>query len=388
MLKCNGSWSDCIFPAKNQLPNEPFFKIILAVGNMTDLTAILQAGVAAHAWPCVAVAIVKPRQENRIFLAGKHTYASQRTLLPEDLFDLASLNKILVTTTLVAQLYQEGILPLDATVGSIFPVFLAGPQPEWRKTMTVRHLLAHCAGLAPGYPFYRLPWTKRESFREIILQQELRCAPGQSACYSDLGMLLLGEIITEILGQDLATLAKQRIFAPLGLRDIVYCPALLRRPSCVPTELRTDIGEPWQGVVHDENARWLGGIAGHAGLFANIGDLAKLTRSYFYSSGCLLSENTLRLFTRPAGIVPGSSRCLGWDSPSQNSSAGNYISPSSYGHTGFTGTCLWIDPEKALAVILLSNAVYPQRTDKQLAYPHFLRQVYNAVLSDHTAIIR
>ncbi len=354
---------------------------------MTDLTGILQAGVAAHAWPSVAVAIVKPQQDSQFFWAGKHTYKCQRTLLPEDLFDLASLSKVLVTTTLIAQLCQEGLLSLDTSIGSVFPDFLAGRHPAWRKAVTVRHLLAHCAGLAPGYPFYRLPRTERDSFREILLRQELLCAPGTTACYSDLGMMLLGEIITEILGQDLADLAKERIFSPLGLSEIVYCPAPFRRPDCVPTELRADIGAPWQGVVHDENARWLGGIAGHAGLFANIIDLAKLVRSYFYGSVQLLEDNTLRLFSRPAGIVPGSSRCLGWDSPSRGSSAGNYISPGSYGHTGFTGTCLWIDPEKALAIILLSNAVYPRREDKQQAYPHFLREVYDAVLSEHTAVI-
>ncbi|NLZ64491.1 MAG: beta-lactamase family protein [Lentisphaerae bacterium] len=349
---------------------------------MLDLTSILQAGVAARAWPCAAAAVVSPRQPSRIFLAGSHTYCGDKQLRESDWFDLASLSKVLVTTTLVAQLCEQGTLSLNTTLAEIFPEFTLGLQAAWRQEVTIRHLLAHCSGLPAGYPFHQLSPDRRQDFRQILLSLPLTAAPGQVECYSDLGMMILGEVVVTLLGQNLDSLARQQIFSPLGLHDgIGYCPALQQRSSCVPTELCADSGQPWQGMVHDENARWLGGIAGHAGLFANITTLARLVQALFPSNSKLLPEDMLRLFTRPAGIIPASSRCLGWDSPSRNSSAGEHISPQGYGHTGFTGTCIWIDPEKELAVILLSNAVHPCREDKRHAYPEFLRQVCNAVFA-------
>ncbi len=353
---------------------------------MRDLREILQAGVAARAWPCAAGAVISPHRPSRFFLAGKHTYAGQRELRPGDLFDLASLSKVLVTTTLVAEFCQQSRLSLDTAVASFFPEFATGAQTSWREKVSLRHLLAHCAGLPAGFAFHRRKNLDRGEFRRILLGLPLLGPPGQNECYSDLGMMILGEILVAQTGQELGALAQQKIFTPLGIVDgIGYSPALLRHSSCVPTELRDDIGQPWQGVVHDENTRWLGGTAGHAGLFANILTLARLAREFFPCSSTLLSPAILRQFTQRAEIVPGSSRCLGWDSPAQNSSAGKYISPQGYGHTGFTGTGLWIDPEKELGAILLSNAVHPRREDKARAYPKFLRQFCDAVFGGAAA---
>ncbi|NLF92370.1 MAG: beta-lactamase family protein [Oligosphaeraceae bacterium] len=186
---------------------------------MLDLTGILQAGVSARAWPCAAAAVVSPRRPSRVFLAGSHTYCGGRQLQEEDWFDLASLSKVLVTTTLVAQLCQQGTLSLNTTLAEIFPEFTLGPQAEWRRAVTIRHLLAHCSGLPPGYPFHRLPPRRRPDFRQILLSLPLTTAPGRMECYSDLGMMILGEVTVARLGQNLDTLARQRIFSPLGLHE-------------------------------------------------------------------------------------------------------------------------------------------------------------------------
>ena len=350
---------------------------------MQKLQQILNEGVEKHAWPGAALALLKLGTPPQIAVAGTHTYQSQRLLKETDLFDLASLSKVLVTTTLAAELIIEGSLDLETKIVQILPEFCLPEAPDavWRRQVSIRHLLAHCSGLPAGFPFYRLPRTRNRDFRQLLCKIALLYSPGSKSIYSDLGIMLLGEIIQVCRQQSLEALAQQRIFQRYGLSQACYNPPLRLRCDCVPTEIRSDLGIPWQGVVHDENARWLGGVAAHAGVFANILDLCCFAESLLAGKG-IFGKPGFSEFIRPAGLIPGSSRCLGWDGMGPNSSGGRLLSPTSFGHTGFTGTSLWIDPQRQLAIILLSNAVYPQRKCKEQTFLEFRRSLHERITSE------
>jgi CubicO group peptidase (beta-lactamase class C family) len=188
--------------------------------------------------------------------------------------------------------------------------------------------------------------------------------------YSDLGILLLGEILERVTGKDLEDLANQEVLGPLGMNDAMYRPAAALRSRIAPTEIDSWRGRLVHGEVHDENAFGLGGVAPHAGLFSTARSLGAFAQMMLnggaYGGRRLLKPETIALFTRRANLVAGSSRALGWDTPSEPSSAGALFSASSYGHTGFTGTSLWIDPERELFAILLTNRVHPTRDNPKI----------------------
>ncbi|MDD3953344.1 MAG: serine hydrolase [Lentisphaeria bacterium] len=329
---------------------------------MNNLRQILEDGVCRKAFPCAAIAVVSPGKPTDIAVAGQHTYESNRPLLESDLFDLASLTKVIVTTTLTAKLVCDGKICLDDKVAEFLPEFLAPDSPDaaWRSQISIRHLLAHCSGMPAGYPFHQLPRSKNRDFRKILCGIDLLYCPGAQQLYSDLGMLLLGEILQECYQDTLDNLARKRIFTPVGMEQACYNPPVPLRCNCVPTEIRADIGISWQGVVHDETTRWLGGVAAHAGVFASIGDLCRFAEALLAGKG-VFGHPAFAEFIRPANMVPGSSRCLGWDSNDNGL----------FGHTGFTGTSIWFNPRKQQAVILLSNAVHPHRTCKETAFLQF-----------------
>jgi CubicO group peptidase (beta-lactamase class C family) len=336
---------------------------------MNTLQQILTDGVRKKAFPAAAMAVVTPGKPTDIAVAGHHTYESDRPLLESDLFDLASLTKVIATTTLTAQLLCDGKLHLDDKVADFLPEFLANnnaPDAAWRSKVTIRHLLTHCSGLPSGYPFHRLPRSKKRDFRKILCGIPLLQPPGELEIYSDLGMLLLGEILQEYYQDTLDNLARELIFTPFGMLQTCYNPPVQVRCNCVPTELRADIAIPWQGVVHDETARWLGGTAAHAGVFASIGDLCRFAEAIMTGKG-VFGHPAFAEFIQPANIVPGSSRCLGWDSQAKGL----------FGHTGFTGTSIWFNRQKQQAVILLSNAVHPHRRCKEIAFLQFRRELIN-----------
>jgi CubicO group peptidase (beta-lactamase class C family) len=230
--------------------------------------------------------------------------------------------------------------------------------------VTVRHLLTHSSGLAATAPLYQ-EIQGRTSYRERIEAMDLTYPPGSRSVYSDLGIILLGEILEQASGRPFEDLVRERVLDPLGMRDTMFRPPAELRSQSAPTELDPWRGRMVQGEVHDENAFALGGVAPHAGLFATASDLARFAQMML-NGGTLdghhiVSRETIDLFTRRAGI-PDSDRALGWDTKSaEGSSAGTLFSPRSFGHTGFTGTSIWIDPERQLYVILLTNRVYPTR---------------------------
>jgi CubicO group peptidase (beta-lactamase class C family) len=195
--------------------------------------------------------------------------------------------------------------------------------------------------------------------------------PRTKMVYSDLGILLLGEILERVTGKDLASMAREEIFEPLDMDDTMFQPDASLRSRIAPTERDPWRGRVVQGEVHDENAYGLGGVAPHAGLFSTARSLAQFAQMMINGGAGngrrLLNPETIALFTSRANLVQGSSRALGWDTPSEESSAGRFFSASSYGHTGFTGTSLWIDPERELFVILLTNRVHPTRENPKIA---------------------
>jgi CubicO group peptidase (beta-lactamase class C family) len=280
------------------------------------------------------------------------------------IYDVASLTKVVVTTTAAMILEEQGRLDLDEPVSTYLPEFVDGEAAK--ASITVRMLLTHRGGLEAYAPLYK-EFRGRDQYLEQIAQRPLKAPPGKETIYSDWDMVILQLIIEEITGQPLDVFAAERIFHPLGLRETMFNPdttnlALRRRiaPTAVDSMRR---GLLW-GVVHDGNAWAMGGVSGHAGLFSSARDLAVFAQMMLnggtYDGVRLLRPATIARWTTAQGA--GSSRALGWDTPANESSAGDYFSPRSFGHTGFTGPYMWIDPERGLFVVLVTNRVNSRGT--------------------------
>jgi beta-N-acetylhexosaminidase len=283
----------------------------------------------------------------------------------ETIYDLASLTKVITATTLAMQLFDRGQLKLEYAVSRFFPSF----TENGRDKITVGHLLTHSSGLPAHLPLYK-DLTGKQQFIRKILQVPLEYEPGTKAIYSDLGIILLGDIIEKVAGATLDQLASRQIFQALGMTHTFFRPGASLKTLVAPTE-----NDPWrgrllQGEVHDENAYAMGGVSAHAGLFGNSGDLAvfcqMLLNGGVYDHRRIVRPSTLEKFTRRQNSPEGSSRALGWDTPSPAGSAGSLMSPSSFGHTGFTGTSIWIDPARELFVVLLTNRVHPTRDNNAI----------------------
>jgi len=271
------------------------------------------------------------------------------------LFDLASLTKVVATTTAVALLLERGKLTLDTPVQSLLPEF----RGENKERINIRHLLTHTSGIPPGLWLYGSARSPEAALQQVLTQR-LRREPGQQAEYSDLGMILLAEAAEVAAGEPIDRFLARELFAPLGMTSSMFLPPLAYQERTIPTALVNERGFTLQGVVHDANAFRLGGVAGHAGLFSTGRDLlifGEMMLQRGSSGGVqILQPQTVQSFTRRQ---PGAdTRALGWDTPSDRSSAGRFLSARSYGHTGYTGTSLWIDPELSLVVVLLTNRTY------------------------------
>ena len=317
---------------------------------------------------------------------------------PSTIYDLASLTKVIATTTLTMRRVDSGALDLDDAASFHLPELEGSPA----GAATLRDLLAHSSGL-PCCTEIFLELGEGLDRREArarylahIAGTELEAGRRERALYSDLGVLILGEILERRAGRPLNELVEDEIVGPLGLASISYLPlsspppppagtaepdrALLDRIA--PTEYDAWRGRLPHGEVHDENTHALGGIAPHAGLFGAARDVAAFAQATLnggaYGPVRIASAETVALFARRAGLVPGSSRALGWDTPSEPSSAGRWFSARSFGHTGFTGTSLWIDPELELIVVLLTNRVHPTR--ENIAIRRLRPAVHDAIV--------
>ncbi|MDE2849116.1 MAG: serine hydrolase [Acidobacteriota bacterium] len=317
--------------------------------------------------------------------AGRLTYEDDApAVTPSTIYDLASLTKVIATTTLMMRRVESGALDPDGTAASFLPELEGSPVGG----ATLRDLLAHSSGLPCCTELFRELGESldrdeaRARYLEHIAATELKAGSRERAIYSDLGVLLLGEILERESGRGFAELVQDEILDPLGLADTGYLPADSLRHRIAPTEFDAWRGRLPHGEVHDENTHALGGIAPHAGLFGTARDVAAFAQTMLnggaYGERRIVNTDTVALFTRRAEFVPGSSRALGWDTPSDPSSAGRYFSARSYGHTGFTGTSLWIDPELELIVVLLTNRVHPTR--ENIAIRRLRPAIHDAVV--------
>jgi CubicO group peptidase (beta-lactamase class C family) len=317
---------------------------------------ILQQAIAERAFPAAVVEVGNSRQPLWRESFGRLTFDPESPPTRDDtVFDLASLTKVLATTTLVMRQVELGMLSLDDPV--------AHHVPDWRDdgpvVVTIRDLLSHSAGLAAHVPFYR-DHQGRDSFEAAIVQTPRAYEPRTKSIYSDLGFMLLGFVLDRI-----APLATQfdTLCVHMGsIQDLQFTPPVIWKPRTAPTRI-----DPWRqrlliGEVDDDNAWALGGAAGHAGLFGVIGSVGEYARHVMQvlegRTGAF-TQATAEKFVARRIEIPGSSRALGWDTMLPTSSCGTRMSPRAFGHVGFTGTSLWIDPERSVYVALLTNRVHP-----------------------------
>jgi beta-glucosidase-like glycosyl hydrolase/CubicO group peptidase (beta-lactamase class C family) len=315
---------------------------------------------------------------------------------PFSLYDVASLTKTVATTTGVMLLLRDGRIGLDDPVVQHLPGFDRG-DPR-KSLVTVRHLLLHQSGL-PAYQAFHASLRGDGEVREAVFDLPLTNPPGTTTTYSDIGFITLGWVVEAAAGERLDALLRRDAFEPLGMLDTDFLPDPAERARTAPTERLTSARQyPIHGEVHDENAHIMGGIAGHAGIFSTAQDLAVFAQflldrgtanpcMHQVNGGAPCAARTIPLQLRliPESLVsdftrradPEISRTLGWDTPSGRSSAGDYFSGNSFGHTGFTGTSIWIDPDLELFVVLLTNRVNP--TSENDRHISFRREVHDRV---------
>ncbi|MEP7226429.1 MAG: serine hydrolase domain-containing protein [Gemmatimonadales bacterium] len=342
--------------------------------NWSPVTTFLDSAIAAGAAPG-AVLGVSVAEQRYLYATGRLTRDEPSPAEPTTIYDLASLTKVVGLTSAVMLAVDDGKLELDAPVQRYVPAF----QGEGKERVTIRLLLAHGSGLPAWRPLFRETETREQAFA-LADTTPLRSTPGTADVYSDLGMIVLAQAVETVYHERLDSLLARRLFQPLGMTSVGFLPAE-DRARIAPTELDQWRGRVLRGEVHDENAARLDGVSGHAGLFGSAPDL--LTFAEWMMTGGqadrwrggpvdqsdrpTVSPSARREFTRRQNIIPGSHRALGWDTPSPGSSAGDLLSPESIGHTGLTGTSLWIDPVHHLAIVLLSNRVNPTRDNSAWA---------------------
>ena len=359
----------------------------------------MREAIAARAFPAASIAVTHSGRLVILKAFGKHVYEGDLEGAPSlsrslrqggdvdvtTLFDLASVTKAVATTTMAMILYERGMLELDAPVSGTIPEFLT--DDARRRDVTFRMLLAHSSGL----PAYEKLFQKAGGRHELLhaaFTVPLMAIPGTRAEYSDIGFIILGVALERIAGESLDAFCRREIFGPLGMPHTTFNPPRELRVKIPPTadeRLDGGAGAPArkvptlseqssesqskprstfrkriiQGEVQDENAFVLGGVAGHAGLFSTAEDIARFAHVMLSGGTPIVRPDTVALFTRRESIPAGTSRALGWDTPSAPSQSGMYFGPNSYGHLGYTGTSLWIDPDRRLSITLLTNRTWP-----------------------------
>ena len=331
----------------------------IPAGRFEPVVAYLRSQVDS-AFPGAVIAV--GQRDSLVLLAAVGHYGAddRRPVTPETIYDLASLTKVIGLTSAAMMLLDRGKLDLDAPVQRYVPAF----QGPGKERVTIRHLLTHSSGLPAWRPLYAEAATREQALALVDTTPLLR-QPGDTFVYSDLGAILLTQAVEAITGQRLNDFLDGRLFGPLGMQSTRFLPPQDWRPRIAPTEKDTVFRHRalW-GEVHDENAGRLGGVSGHAGLFSTGPDLARFAQWLLR----LRNIDSLRVrdFTHRQELPPGSSRALGWDTPSENSSAGTKMGPNAFGHTGFTGTSIWLDPDRDVFIILLTNRVNPTRANTKI----------------------
>lgn len=351
---------------------------------------VLQEAIEAHAFPGCAFGVLAGEAVLLEDALGRFTYEDDAPAVhPNTMYDIASVTKVVATTATAMLLVQRGKLQVDDLVGDWLPGFVIGRERDHRaREVRLRHLLAHNSGL-PGYVELFRSASSPQDLLHACLSLPLEAEPGTRAEYSDPGFILLGKVLEICTGERLDVWTQREIFEPLGLTSTRFCPPPALRSAIPPTEIDAKLrNRRIQGEVQDENASALGGVAGHAGLFSNVPDLLRFSRAIMrkndaetapkaqleaqkWSQKPLFSAEIVSIFAEKQP-PNGSSRALGWDTPSPNSSSGRHFSPNSIGHLGYSGCSLWIDLDAEIAVVLLTNRTWPDRHDRS---SQLIRQV-------------
>ena len=344
---------------------------------------------------------------------GYYTYAHKAKDSQTSLFDIASLTKVIATTAAIMKLYEQNRLALDDKVVQYLPEF-KGPnqaQTDIKASLTIKQLLSHTSGLPPDNFVY----TWKQIFATPVVVY-----PDQREIYSDLNFVLLAKIVERISQQSFSSYVDEQVFKPLQMKDTYFKPNRKQRIRAVPTEYWLSQDKFFKGVVHDPTARYLGGVAGNAGLFSTASDLARFAQMMLndgrYGDLQLFKPETIALFTKPTHIISKSSRALGWDTafnekvalpltargkvhfvpekllqyyePPHQFTAGRYIDSKAFGHTGYTGVSLWVSKEQGLFVVLLTNRVFPMVTKARLPGTYYWRQRITSAVWENLGFTR
>jgi serine-type D-Ala-D-Ala carboxypeptidase len=333
----------------------------MSAERLAKIDHVVARGISAGGYP--GAAVVVGRRGAAVWEKGfgrlSWSKSSAAVSVDRTIYDLASLTKVVGTTTALMVLYDQGKIRLDEPVATYLPSFSGGSKDR----VTVRQLLEHRSGLPAGRDIWRLAHTPEEA-RNVVISTPLACEPGRCVEYSDLGADVLGFVVEAVSGQRLDVFLQENVFGPLGMMDTFFRPADSLRTRIAPTEMTPPRGYPLRGEVHDENAFALGGVAGHAGLFSTAADLAVFAQMMLnggeYAGTRILADSTVALFSKRSAAT----RALGWDTCGGSGSCGKYLGADAYGHTGFTGTSLWLDPDRDMFVLLLTNRVHEARAKR------------------------
>lgn len=345
----------------DSLPTRRPVDVGMSGHRLAAIQRVVRRGISAGGYP--GAAVIVGRKGSTVLEQGFGTLGWNDSQEPVDphrtIYDIASLSKVIGTTTAVMILYDEKKLDLDAPVVRYLPTFGGG----LKDNVTIRELLTHTSGLPAGRDIWRIAHNPLEA-KAAVLSTPLESPPGQRYVYSDLGADVLGLLVEVVAGETLDKFLENRVFGPIGMSQTMYRPADSLRYRIAPTEIDPPRGYPLRGEVHDENAYALGGVAGHAGLFSTASDLAVFAQMMLnggeYNGIQIVSKPTVELFTkREFGH-----RALGWDTADGDFGSGKYLGPNAYGHTGYTGTSIWIDPDRQMFMILLTNRVHASRAKR------------------------
>jgi CubicO group peptidase (beta-lactamase class C family) len=333
-------------------------------------TRFLDSSIAAGAAPGAVLGV---SHKGQWFIHGTGRLGLNDPTRPDSttVYDLASLTKVIGLTTAMMLAVDSGLIDLDAPIQHYVPAFTGANKEQ----VTVRHLLVHASGLTAWRPLYRETATRAEALA-LADTTPLDTLPGTRYTYSDLGAIVLTQAVEAVFHRRLDSLLADRVFRPLAMSSTRYLPPASWLSRIAPTE-----NDPWRGrvirgEVHDENSVRLEGVSGHAGLFSSAPDLLRFgawllsgmqpNDEATHSGKLAIRAETVRAFVQRQDLPPGSSRALGWDTPSDGSSAGTRLDATSVGHTGFTGTSIWIDPTRDLVIVLLTNRVHPTRENNRI----------------------
>jgi CubicO group peptidase (beta-lactamase class C family) len=333
---------------------------------LSEMDAAINDAIAQHHCPGGVLWIEHNGEVYKKAYGMRALVPASEPMTEDTIFDAASLTKVVATTPAIMLLIERGQVKLDEPVCSYIPEF----KGEGRELVTVRELMTHTSGL-PEDIETKTDWHGEAEAVKKACAEKLRTPPGTSFKYSDINFFLLGEIVQRVSHTPLEVFVQREIFGPLKMKDTGYLPALEKLPRIAPTEVVE--GKPWRGIVHDPTARHMGGVAGHAGLFITAADLARYARMLLNLGELdgvrILKPATVKLMTSvqtPPGI--SAKRGLGWDIDSAFSGPrGEHFPVGSYGHTGWTGGSLWIDPSSKTFVIFLSNRNHPTEAGSVIA---------------------